>query len=826
MHRRRTLRTVAACSFALAFAACSAGPARLGSTVSQAFGRGEISFHPTAFAPYTFENTIVRIRFNFARGIVDGNETAIVHAKRAGLQNLPFNTLGIHYTRVTVNGQRATYSFDNREQRIDVALPTAVGAGTRLVVAFTYWAAPQAGIYFIRPDKSYPRIAPEIWSQGETTDNRRWFPTWDEPNQKTPSELIVTVPHGWTVIANGYLKAHTESRRTDTWDWNSPRIKSTYLIAFAAGPLSESHTTLGSLNVDSYVQPRNAKLNAICFGRTNQMIDYYQRIIGMKYPFEKYDQITAERFTFGGMENASATIQTALALHPANQDIEDSCDGLVSHELAQQWWGDDVTMADWSNAWINEGFATYFDELWRGERFGAPEFEYQRYRAQRAYFAETRDYFRPIVDYNYNNPLDLFDASGHQRPAQALHMLRYMFGDARFFAALHNYLREYQYRNANTHQFFTAIGASLGTDLTWFETEWFYRSAYPHYDVSDTYDQAARVLTLHITQKSHDGKPFRMPVVIEAFAGGRTIRVRPTIENNDQVVTMTGVPSRPVMVLFDPNNNILRKLTFPKSLADLAYQLINARHVGDREWALRQLGALSNAPKTPHDAAMRAIRKAVLFDPFYGVRMDAVAIAARFDDATSVAAALDDKDVRVRIAAENAAGELKGQPAAVVDRLNALTNDADANVAAAALASLGSLRAPGIYARLVGSLNRPSFRQTIASGALRGLARYGNAAALPLIERRTRYGTQEEERNVAVNMLAQLARRTKEPQMALPTLLGLVTHDPLIGTRMAAADALGLLGDTAAIPALERVERSDSQLLVRIEAWSAIAAIR
>ncbi|HEV7179122.1 MAG TPA: hypothetical protein VGN11_04590, partial [Candidatus Baltobacteraceae bacterium] len=135
-------------------------------------------------------------------------------------------------------------------------------------------------MYFVRPDKAYPDIAPEIWSQGEPTDNRRWFPTWDEPNQKTPSELIVTVPRGWTVVANGYLKAHAHTKSTDTWDWNAPKPKSTYLIAFAAGPLAVRHTTLGPMNVDWYVQPQYAGLNALCFGKTKDIIAYFQRIIG------------------------------------------------------------------------------------------------------------------------------------------------------------------------------------------------------------------------------------------------------------------------------------------------------------------------------------------------------------------------------------------------------------------------------------------------------------------------------------------------------------------------------------------------------------------
>ena len=180
----------------------------------------------------------------------------------------------------------------------------------------------------------------------------------------------------------------------------------------------------GSLDVDSFVQPPHADLNALCFGRTNDMVAYLQQIIGVKYPFEKYDQKTAERFTFGGMENSSATILTDTALHPASEEPESSCDVLVAHELSPSGSATMSTMSDWSNAWINEGFATYYHQLWGEKDQGEASFEYDRYQAQQAYFAETKLYFRPIVDYVYTDALEQFDTSGHERPAQALHMLR------------------------------------------------------------------------------------------------------------------------------------------------------------------------------------------------------------------------------------------------------------------------------------------------------------------------------------------------------------------------------------------------------------------
>lgn len=789
-----------------------------------AVARPETTFRRTAFAPYRFDNTIIRLRFDIPSGTVYGSETVLVRAKQR-LTTLPFHSKDITYTSVRVNGERAEYVVDGAHEFVDVQLRDAVNTGTPLRVDFTYWTRPSRGIYFVRPDRAYPGITPEIWSQGEPTDNRRWFPTWDEPNEKTPSEVVLTVPRGWTAISNGLLKAHARHGATEVWDWDSPRPKSTYLIAFAAGPLVRYHSHLGALTVDSFVQPRYAHLNAICFGRTKDMIAYYQRVTGVPFPFEKYDHITAERYAFGGMEDASATIVTDLALHPAVEDVESSCDLVVSHELAQHWYGDDATMADWSNVWLNEGFATYYDELWTGERFGRADFEYARYVAQQAYFRETRQYLRPIVDYTYADPLALFDASSHQRPAQALHMLRWMYGDARFFRAVHDYLKAYSYKNADTPEFFAAISKSLGTDLTWFEREWFYRSSYPHYVVDDHYDAAQDMLTLHIVQRNPDGRPFRMPVGIEVYFGNRVVRVKPLIERNDQTVTISNVTSVPDMVLFDPNNEVLRELTFPKSPAELAFQLAYAQHVGDREWALAQLGANAAASGDARAQSSAAVDAAVSSDSFWGVRADAVAAAAKFGDASAVARALHDRDVRVRIAAANAAASLSNGTSTVVRDLERMENDPDPNVVSAALAALGALRPPGIFDTLVTQLHRPSFHQAIAAGALAGLAADCDASAFALIKARTYYGTPEQERNAAVVALASCARTLKRPSLARLTLSRLASRDPLIATRLAAAHALAVLGDAQAIPALTRVAQSDSQEIVRETAAQAASSL-
>ncbi|HEV2260866.1 MAG TPA: hypothetical protein VGR69_01060, partial [Candidatus Rubrimentiphilum sp.] len=170
------------------------------------YGRGKAYLHKTVIAPYRFHNTRIRLSFDFAKGIVYGDVTNTISPKTNSLSVVPFNSVGPVFHSVTLNGSPVKYHVTS--DHLYVRLPHPAKASDTLAIEAKYTVKPVRGIYFIRPDKYYPNYQPEIWSQGEAEDNRFWFPTWDEPNQKTPVEQIITVPSGWRVIANGHLRTY------------------------------------------------------------------------------------------------------------------------------------------------------------------------------------------------------------------------------------------------------------------------------------------------------------------------------------------------------------------------------------------------------------------------------------------------------------------------------------------------------------------------------------------------------------------------------------------------------------------------------------------
>lgn len=552
------------------------------------------------------------------------------------------------------------------------------------------------------------------------------------------------------------------------------------------------------------------------------MIAFFQDFTGTPFPWEKYAQTTAQEFTAGGMENVSATTQTAFALHPPQFEVEQPCDGLVSHELAHQWFGDDITTKDWPNIWVNEGFATYFQELWSQHHFGQDAFDLERVRAQDAYFRETRRYWRPIVDYNYGVAQDNFDSSGYPRPAQGIHMLRTLLGDATFRAGIKHYLAVNKYKNTDTAIFEHAMEQSSGRDLKWFFAQWFHTASYPHYVIKETYDPSAKTLALDVTQKNHAGVIFRMPVVVEATAGGRTVTKSFDVNSEHQTLVLNGVSSAPDMVLFDKSNNVIRTLDYAQPIARLAYQSTHAASTADRVWATRRLG---EAKKADRAAARDAVRMVLLHDKFYGVRSDAVDAAASLDDAQGLQMALADKDPRVVIAAAKATSSLDHQNPAFTAAIRALTSSPDQQIRAAAVTGYGSTKAADAKSVLLAALDSRSLQDIVARGALDGLGDLRDTSTLSTITLRSTYGYPERVRSSAIGALAKFLKNKAVAPQVDATLQNIAVSDPYFRARSAAAGALGRGARTDALATLAKVEQNDSEEGVQSAAHDAILDI-
>jgi aminopeptidase N len=411
----------------------------------------------------------------------------------------------------------------------------------------------------------------QFWAQGQTNENHHWFPCFDAPNDKATSEVAMTIADDLTGISNGALvETRANGDGTKTLRWRQSRPHSVYLVTVAAGRFVELKDTWRGRPV-SYIVPedRAAAAKAV-FSKTPKMMEFFSRQIGFDYPWEKYAQTTVAAFPFAGMENTSATTLTDTILATAG-DPEDA-ESLIAHELAHQWWGNLVTCRDWSHAWLNEGFATYFELLWTEHERGRAAFDRGLRDAADEYFASDATRRRPLVYNVYREPFDLFfDGTIYPKGAWVVHMLRRHLGDALFWKGIKRYVEKHQYGLATSDDLRIALEEASNQKLDWFFDQWVYRSGHPEFQVTMAWDASAKALAVTVRQVqpiSAKTPAFQAPADIEITTASGKVVKKVWIDRKEAVFTFP-LDGPPKSVVFDPNDAILKKLVTSPTVDEL-----------------------------------------------------------------------------------------------------------------------------------------------------------------------------------------------------------------------------------------------------------------
>jgi aminopeptidase N len=763
----------------------------------------------------------LHLRPDLQRKRLDGVCTITVRALDEPVSSLTLDAVDLQIQTVTRSQTPLRFRADGKY--LTVSFEPALAPEEEATFAASYSVTePRHGLFF---------VGNHLWSQSQDENARYWFPCFDYPHEKQTTSATIVVPKGQFALSNGALVERRDEEAHTVFTYRQEIPHSTYLVTLVAGPFVECDQLLrrsdgNTLPVFYYVLPGREADGERAFGKTPRMIELFEEKLGVRYPYARYSQIAVADFIFGGMENTSATTQTDRTLHDERAHLDFSSDPLVSHELAHQWFGDLLTCRDWAHAWLNEGFATFFEAVWREADLGYDEYVYDIFGCIERYLEEDADrYRRPIVWNRFRDPIELFDRHLYEKAGAVLHMLRGELGETRFWRAIRRYVADNAQRSVETIDFIRAIEQSTGRNMRGFFDQWVFRGGHPQLTVGLKFDDGRNVLTLSVDQKQpiDDGNPafvFDVEIGIVPEEGEQK-RMRVRIERPHETVTIP-LEGPPKLVRFDPGAFLLGDVAYEFGTAFARKTLDADSNVVARILAVRELA------KDGSLQAREALDRAFEHDGFWAVLEQAAGALGKTHSPWAqhlLQKHLGHKHPKVRRAVADALGAFRNSEAADT-LLGPAKSDESYYVQAAALHSLGKTRDARAFDVLAAALGGRSWNGTIESGAARGLGELGDPRAVLLLVQAAKPGSDESLRRAAIAALARAGELLENERATAVEAINTYLDDPMFLVSRSAVVATEALPDKRFLPALDRLSNSGFDGRIRRDAAEAAIRIR
>ncbi|ALL15307.1 M1 family metallopeptidase [Caulobacter henricii] len=505
----------------------------------------------------SLEHVDLSLRVIPARKAIEGDATLTIKARgplsRLVLdldRNLPVSLLALDGKPL------AAGAWSNPEGRLTITLPAPLAKDETVKLRIRYAGVPHeakrapwdGGFVWKTTKSGEPWIATAV--QGDGCD--LFWPCIDQPmGEPRLVDLHISVPAPLVAPANGQFLGMTEQDGWRTYNWRA-RSPNTYAIALNIGPYVELADSYRSRFGDSFpirywhLKGREVEAKAL-FAEFAPMLDFYEAMIG-PYPFrdEKMGVVETPHL---GMEH-----QTINAYGNGYAKDVYGYDWLLQHELAHEWFGNQLTNADWDDMWLHEGLGTYMQPLYSQWLHGDMEYM-ARLNTQRA---AIRNQF-PIVAGKVMAEDQVYDAKVgpgndiYYKGANALHTLRSLIGDEAFFKAVRIIVYgradprpgNFAPRYATTRDFINAVNDVTGQDYGWFFNVYLYEAAAPELVQSHEGED------LVLSWKVPGNKPFPMPIEVKV---GSQVVTLPMTGGTGRVPVGTVTP-----VIVDPASKILRR---------------------------------------------------------------------------------------------------------------------------------------------------------------------------------------------------------------------------------------------------------------------------
>lgn len=375
--------------------------------------------------------------------------------------NLDMQGLEIYTT--VVDGKPAEWTRSGSELTIQPV--ESIGNGNSFTTKVEYGGLPELiedpGVPFL-PLGWQPQTD-GFFAVSEPSGSMNWYPVNNHPTDKASYTFRITTPDPYMAVANGILIETIEGDGETTYVWQANDPTASYLVTAHIGRYEvESELGPDGVPIRNYFfegTPEDVKSD---FDATAEMMAFMNDLIA-PYPFEVYGVVLLDHPTSWALET-----QTLSTFSPGF-----TSEGVVFHELMHQWFGNSVSPATWQDIWMNEGFATYFTQLWGEHNNGVKWLDTTMNQMYDAMVA--RETPAPIPE----TVEQMFSSASYSRGAWTLHALRRTVGDELFFDILRQYYERYQYGTASTQDFIEVAAEIGGTEAVEVLTAWLYEPAVP-----------------------------------------------------------------------------------------------------------------------------------------------------------------------------------------------------------------------------------------------------------------------------------------------------------------------------------------------------------
>ena len=388
-------------------------------------------------------------------------------------------------------------------------------------------------------------------TQFESTDARRAFPCWDEPDFKATYKVALEIDEKLTGLSNASVESEKKlANGKKEIHFKETMKMSTYLVAFIIGELEATEPKMADGKpIRIYSVPGKKHLGKFAEDIAHHSLTFFAKYYGVPYPGDKLDLIAIPDFAFGAMENLGCVTfrESALLVDEKNSSHaeQERVADVVAHEIAHMWFGDLTTMSWWNGIWLNEAFATFAEmmavDAWkkewkRWESFGAM-------RAA-AMVVDGLKNTRPI-EYEVRRPEEMngmFDVLTYEKGASVLRQLEQYLTEPVFQKGISIYLKRHQFANTETSDLWAALQEASKEPVVEIMDSWIFHPGHPMVavELSGTSVKLSQQRFFYLKDEAEGKQLFQVPLMLRAKAGGKVVTKKVLFKNESETIELGG----------------------------------------------------------------------------------------------------------------------------------------------------------------------------------------------------------------------------------------------------------------------------------------------